>query len=38
MQWMMQGYLGIKPREEVRMPTQEECTAYLATMAAKAKR
>lgn len=34
---MVQAYLGIKPKEEVRMPTEAECTAYLEKMAAKAK-
>lgn len=37
MQSMVQAYLGIKPKEDVRMPTPEECTAYLKQMAAKAK-
>ena len=37
MQWMVQGYMGIKPRSEAKEPTEQECADFMATMAAKAK-
>ena len=37
LQTMVQAYLGFKPKEEVRLPSQEETTAFLELMAKKAK-
>ena len=31
-QTMVQAYLKIRPANEQRTPTQEECTAFLASM------
>lgn len=37
-QWMVQDYLGVRTRNaETPVPTPEECSAFLHTMASKAR-